>query len=125
MKKDKHSDDVISEGTLHEILLDIKYRLDHLEDMEADNRALMVKMVKQSNSIVKFLAQVDLELSDKMDVKIDDFKLPSTKIINSENIKSIRELVDEFMEKRKDLQELEEELEKNKDKITPGQTGEA
>ena len=28
MKKEKHSDDKISEGKLHEILLDIKYRLD-------------------------------------------------------------------------------------------------
>ena len=85
----------------------------------------MVRMVKQSNSIVKFLAQVDLELSDKMDVKIDDFKLPSINKMYSEKFKSIKELVDEFMEKRKDLQELEEELEKHKDDINPGQSGEA
>ena len=50
--KEKHSSDKISEGTLHEILLDIKYRLDHLEDIEADNRSLIVKLIKQSNSIV-------------------------------------------------------------------------
>ena len=48
MKKDIDSKDIISEGTLHEILLDIKYRLDHLEDIEADNRALIVKMIKFS-----------------------------------------------------------------------------
>ena len=53
MKKDIDSKDTISEGTLHEILLDIKYRLDHLEDIEADNRALIVKLIKQSNSVVK------------------------------------------------------------------------
>ena len=41
-KKNISSNDKISEGTLHEILLDIKYRLDHLEDIEADNRALIV-----------------------------------------------------------------------------------
>ena len=52
MKKDINSSDVISEGTLHEILLDIKYRLNHLEDIEADNRALIVKLIKQTNSIV-------------------------------------------------------------------------
>ena len=61
MKKDIDSKDTISEGTLHEILLDIKYRLDHLEDIEADNRALIVKLIKQSNSVVKFLAQIDVE----------------------------------------------------------------
>ena len=33
MKKDIDSKDIISKGTLHEILLDIKYRLDHLEDI--------------------------------------------------------------------------------------------
>ena len=124
-KKDVDSTDIISEGTLHEILLDIKYRLDHLEDMEADNRALMVKMVKQSNSIVKFLANIDIE-------GIDDTKpiiqLPSTKnekSMNSERMKQLKELVDEYMDRHKDLKELEEELEKNKDKLTPGQAGEA
>ena len=64
MKKEKHSGDKISEQTLHEILLDIKYRLDHLEDIEADNRALIVKLIKQSNSVVKFLASIDIEALD-------------------------------------------------------------
>ena len=64
MKKDIKSKDIISEGTLHEILLDIKYRLDHLEDIEADNRALIVKLIKQTNSIVKFLASIDMEPVD-------------------------------------------------------------
>ena len=43
MKKNIKGTDKISEQTLHEILLDIKYRLDHMEDMEADNRALIIK----------------------------------------------------------------------------------
>ena len=43
MKKEKHSNDKISESTLHEILMDIKYSLNHLEDIEADNRALNKK----------------------------------------------------------------------------------
>ena len=125
MKKDIDSKDTISEGTLHEILLDIKYRLDHLEDMEADNRALMVKLIKQSNSVVKFLASIDME---PVDSPFGSMELPSIdkdKIYNSEKIKHIKELVDEFMEKRKDLKELEEELNKHKDKITPGQVGES
>ena len=74
MKKDIKSTDKISEGTLHEILLDIKYRLDHLEDIEADNRALMVKMIKQGNSIVRFLAQIDIEPMETNE--FEDVELP-------------------------------------------------
>ena len=74
MKKDIKGTDKISEGTLHEILLDIKYRLDHLEDIEADNRALIVKMIKQGNSIVRFLAKIDIE---PVDGGFEDMELPS------------------------------------------------
>ena len=58
MKKEKHSSDKISEQSLHEILVDIKYSLNHLEDIEADNRAIIVKLVKQNNQIVEFLKQI-------------------------------------------------------------------
>ena len=92
MKKDIKSTDKISEGTLHEILLDIKYRLDHLEDMEADNRALMVKLVKQSNSVVKFLSSVDME---PVGDPFDDMKLEKDKISKYEKFKDLKELIDE------------------------------
>ena len=123
MKKNIKSVDKISEGTLHEILLDIKYRLDHLEVIEADNRALIVKMIKQGNSIVKFLARIDIEAADS---EFGDMELPPIgEPIESSKIRSLRELIDEFMDKRKDLKEFEEELKKNKDKINPGQIGES
>ena len=125
MKKDINSKDKISEGTLHEILLDIKYRLDHLEDIEADNRTLIVKLIKQGNSIVKFLANIDIE---PVDGTFDDMELPvinKNKTVNSNRIKHIKELVDEYMSRHKDLRELEEELKKYKDDITPGQVGES
>ena len=130
MKKDIDSKDTISEGTLHEILLDIKYRLDHLEDIEADNRALIVKLIKQGNSVVNFLASIDIEPVDGLGFE-DIEKLPSIEknssydFNNSERIKNIKELIDEFMDKRKDLDELEEELKKHREMLTPGQTGEA
>ena len=124
MKKDIKSTDKISEGTLHEILLDIKYRLDHLEDIEADNRALIVKLIKQGNSIVKFLANIDIE---PVEEDFEEMKLPNINktTIESGKIRSLKELIDEFMDRKKDLNELEEELEKHKDDITPGQLGEA
>ena len=125
MGKNIKSEDKISEGTLHEILLDIKYRLDHLEDIEADNRALIVKMIKQGNSIVKFLAQIDVE---PVDYPFDDMELPpikEEKSINPEKMTHIKELIDEYMTRHKDLRELEEELRKHKDEITPGEVGES
>ena len=125
MKKDIKSTDKISEGTLHEILLDIKYRLDHLEDIEADNRALIVKMIKQGNSIVQFLAQLDVEtVSDE----VEHIELPPINqqpIIESGKITDLKDLIDNYMEKKEELQEFEEELKKNKDKINPGQIGES
>ncbi len=125
MKKEKHSGDKISEQTLHEILLDIKYRLDHIEDMEADNRAFIVKLIKQGNSIVKFLANIDVE---PVEDPFEEMELPSmdkNKTHNPKKLKQIKELMDEFIEKRKDLKELEEELKENKDMLTPGQIGES
>ena len=122
-KKNIDSRDVISEGTLHEILLDIKYRLDHLEDIEADNRALIVKMIKQGNSIVKFLAKIDIE---PVDGGFEDMELPSIdRAFESGKIRSLKELIQEFLEKRKDLQEFEDELKKFRDDITPGEVGES
>ena len=38
--------------------------------------------------------------------------------------KELKEVLNEFMDKRKDLKEFEDELKKNKDMLTPGQVGE-
>ena len=123
MKKDKHSDDKISEQSLHEILLDIKYRLNHIEDISADNRAIIVKLVKQSNQIVEFLKQVQIE-----DVT-DDFSMDTPLLQEEEErltrMEKVQELLEEFSNKSKELKEFEEELRKHKDKLTPGQIGES
>ena len=111
--------------TLKELIQAIDFRLTHLEDIEADNRALIVKLIKQGNSIVKFLAQIDVE---PVEDPFEEMELPAiNKQPTSESgkIKDLKELLDEYMDKHKDLKELEEELEKNKDDITPGQIGES
>jgi DNA repair exonuclease SbcCD ATPase subunit len=126
MKKDKEGN-IISTGTLHEILLDIKYRLDHIEDITADERAVIVKLVKQSNQIVEFLKQLELHEVEVEDDKFsyrEELKLPSL-TSESDNLKKVKEMVEEYMSKQKALMSLEEELEKYKDQITPGQIGEA
>ena len=40
-------------------------------------------------------------------------------------MKHLKELVEEYMDKAKDLKEFEKELKKHKDKVTPGQVGES
>ena len=110
--------------TLKDLIKEIDFRLNHLEDIEYDNRKLMVKLVKQGNQIVNFLK--DLEISDTPPLEEEFFPSKErSSIIDSGRIQSIRELIDEFMNRHSELKELEEELAKHKDKITPGQIGEA
>ena len=45
--------------------------------------------------------------------------------LRSNKMQELKELVNEFMDKRKDLQEFEKELKKNKHMLTPGQVGES
>ena len=47
------------------------------------------------------------------------------KSFDTKKFKSMKELVNEFMDRQKDLMELEKELKKYKDDITPDQVGEA
>jgi len=62
-KKDKVS--------IIEIIQDIDSRLTHLEDMQMDNRELIVKLVKQGNTIVQFLKDFEIEPIDPEDLKLE------------------------------------------------------
>ena len=47
---------------------------------------------------------------------------------NEERVKrteGLKELIDDILDRHKDLKEFEDELKKHKDKITPGQVGES
>ena len=83
MAKEKHSADKITEDTLHELLTSINARLGHLEDIEADNRDIIIKLVKQGNQIVKFLSNIEIE-----DVTSDFENITSPPISESEKIRS-------------------------------------
>ena len=102
------------------------FALNHIEDMVADNRAILVKLVKQNNSIVQWLKQIDIEAVIEDDYE-DVLQPPLSeeekrKMKKFENLKVI---LDEFMDKRKDLIEFEKELKKHKDQLTPGTVGES
>ena len=117
-KKDKVS--------IIEIIQDIDARLTHLEDMQMDNRELIVKLVKQGNTIVEFLKDFQIEPIDADDLELG-MSLPPLPD-NEERIKKtegLKNLIDDILERHQDLKEFEKELKKHKDKITPGQVGES
>ena len=121
MAKKVNSMDKINDTTLHELLLMMDARLKHIEDMSADNRAIIIKLVKQNNSIVNYLKQLEIEV-------IEDYveePPPIGSNLPSEKLLELKELFEEFNSKKEDLKEFEEELKKHKDKLTPGQVGES
>tara|TARA_R100000234_G_C4864820_1_gene120768 strand:- start:98 stop:451 length:354 start_codon:yes stop_codon:yes gene_type:complete len=106
------------------LLLDLDSKVSHIEDMEADNRAIIVKLVKQNNQIVEFLKNLEIDIYED-DNLISSKELSIDILDNSEKIKEVKKLFNMYREKSEDLMELEEELKKIKDQITPGQIGEA
>ena len=117
-KKDKIS--------IVEIIQDIDARLTHIEDMYLDNRELIVKLVKQGNTIVEFLKEFQVEEIDPSELEIG-ISLPPLPSNDGriERTTAIKELIDDILERHHDLKEFEDELKKHKDKITPGQVGES
>ena len=108
---------------LEELVLAINDKINHIEDAMIDHRELLIKLVKQNNEVVKVLKSIEIEeVSDDEDITDmmkNDMPKPEGKF------KHIRELIDEFMDRHQSLKEFEEELEKVKKLITPGQVGEA
>ena len=115
----------MAEQTIKEMLKMIDAKIEHIEDITADNRAVIIKLVKQSNQIVRFLSNLEIEDVGDSFEDITSPTLSESEKIRSSKMKELKELVNEFMDKQQDLKEFEEELEKNKDKLTPGTIGES
>ena len=125
-KTNKTTNDIKTERSLIEIIQDIDFRLTHLEDIESDNRKLMVKLVQQGNTMVQFLKQFDVEEIDPENLMIE--RLPELPFLDEDRVartEGLKDLIDDIIEKHKDLKEFEEELEKYRNEITPGQVGES
>ena len=123
MAKKIKGQDKINDTTLHELLLMMDAKLNHIEDISADNRAIIVKLVKQSNKIVEFLKQLEVEVSD-LDYGIEE-PLSFGANLPKDKIEELKELFDDFKSRKDELKEFEKELKKHKDKLTPGQVGES
>ena len=122
MAKKIKGGDKINDTTLHELLLMMDAKLNHLEDISADNRAIIVKLVKQSNQIVNYLKQLEIEVVEDYGIEEPP---PIGSNLPSEKLLELKELFEEFNSKKEDLKEFEKELKKHKDKLTPGQVGES
>ena len=111
---------------LEKVLQDMSYSLNHIEDIMADDRELLVKLVKQNNTIVDWLKQIQID-EVTADYEYEDILQPPLSEEEEKKMKkfeNLKEILNEFMDKRKDLIEFEKELKKNKDMLTPGQVGE-
>ena len=134
--------DIETKRNLIEIIQDIDFRLTHIEDTEADNRKLIVKLVQQGNTMVEFLKQFDVEEIDPTDFEMGLLsELPELPFPDEERMSrtvAIKDIIDNIIERHNDLKEFEDELEKHKDlkefedelekyrnEITPGQVGES
>ena len=114
----------MAKETMKEMLKMIDAKINHIEDVSADNRALIIKLIKQNNSIVKFLSELSIELEEMPSGYTEETysKLSNERLENSEKLRS---MLEEFMDKHSELKEFEDELKKHKDKLTPGQIGES
>jgi len=126
-KSTKTTNDIKTERSLIEIIQDIDFRLTHLEDIELDNRKLIVKLVQQGNTMVEFLKQFNMEEIDPTELEIG-LELPELPSLDEERMSrtvALKDIIDSIIERHENLKEFEKELEKHKDKITPGQVGES
>ena len=111
---------------LEKVLQDMSHSLNHIEDIMADDREILIKLVKQNNSIVEWLKQIDIEATLEDDY--EDVLQPPLSEEEKKKMKkyeSLKVILDEFMSKRKDLIEFEKELKKYKDQLMPGVIGES
>ena len=124
MAKKISSEDKITDTTLHELLLMMDARLKHIEDMSADNRAIIIKLVKQNNSIVSYLKQLEIEVVEDYDME-EPLPVGTQTNLPKDKLLELKDLFENYKSKKEELKEFEDELQKHKDKLTPGQVGES
>ena len=110
---------------LEKVLQDMSYSLKHIEDIMADDREILIKLVKQNNSIVDWLKQIEI---DEITAEYEDVLQPPLSAEEEKKMQkfaNLKVILDEFMDKRKDLIEFEKELKKYKNELMPGVIGES
>jgi hypothetical protein len=113
----------LSADNLQDTIDMLDAKISHVEDATMDNRELMIKLVKQGNEIVKFLRQLEINTVEDDDVPY--LATSEEDYTRMNRVAHIKEVLDEYIDKHQDLKELQKQLEKYKDQLTPGQFGEA
>jgi len=109
---------------LEKVLKDMSFSLNHIEDIMADDRELLVKLVKQNNTIVDYLKQIEIDVVDEYENSMVS-ELSEEEQRRMKKAEELKEVLEDFMSKKKELKEFEKELKKNKHMLTPGQVGES
>ena len=109
---------------LAKVLQDMSFSLNHIEDIMADDRELLVKLVTQNNTIVEYLKQLEVDIVEDYEASVMS-ELSDEEKKKMKKAEELKEVLNEFMDKRKDLKEFEKELKKHKDMLTPGQVRDA
>jgi len=55
---------------LAKVLKDMSFSLNHIEDIMADDRELLVKLVKQNNTIVEYLKQLEVDIVEDYEASV-------------------------------------------------------
>ena len=109
---------------LAKVLQDMSFSLNHIEDIMADDRALITKLVTQNNTIVDYLKQLEVDVVEDYENSLIS-ELSEEEQKRMKKAQELKEVLEDFMSKKKELKEFEKELKKNKDMLTPGQVGDA
>ena len=109
---------------LAKVLQDMSFSLNHIEDIMADDRALLTKLVTQNNTIVDYLKQLEVDVVEDYENSLIS-ELSEEEQKRMKKAQELKEVLEDFMSKKKELKEFEKELKKNKDRLTPGQVGDA
>ena len=117
----------MAKETVEEMLKTIDAKVSHLEDICADDRTFIIKLVTQTNQIVKFLQNLEIDMEEQyaMETQPSFGDVVDREELSKKRMLEVKELLKEFKSKSSDLKEFEKELKKHKDKLTPGQVGEA
>ena len=110
---------------LEKVLQDMSYSLNHIEDIMADDREILIKLVKQNNSIVEWLKQIEIDEVTAEYENVLQQPISKEEEKKMKRFENLKEILNEFMDKRKDLIEFEKELKKYKDQLMPGVIGES
>ena len=84
---------------LEKVLQDMSFSLNHIEDIMADDRELLVKLVKQNNTIVDYLKQLEIDIVDDYETSVmSEYSEEEKK--KMKKAQELKEVVNEFMDKR-------------------------